>query len=256
MGYVPPNRPSPDRSLPLVTPMISSENGNMLLSNEMVYVPAQSVGQQPTMPGSAMVLIRGAHLSVSPFTGPRLHHTIMPNPERPDVPPLKWDVRTPPTLAQRITSSERILPCGGLLKEALTNPEVREVQISYTIWGSPNLFGPIHIRQTRTVTVGDALERIYEFFQTPLRADEVAPIRRARPEVWKTWVEAFRRRCHQAPHIAIPDVEWGQGMRRVDCFGEKVNYWGAWNTHNPDRSWQINLGLVAPSELAPHCRGP
>ncbi|EIW54798.1 uncharacterized protein TRAVEDRAFT_84673, partial [Trametes versicolor FP-101664 SS1] len=125
-----------------------------------------------------------------------------------------------------------------------TNPEVKEVQISYTIWGSPNLFGPIHIRQTRTVTVGDALDRIYEFFQTPLRADEVEPVRTARPEVWKTWVEAFRRRCHQAPHIAIPDVEWGQGMRRVDCLGEKVNYWGSWNTHNPDRSWQINLGLV------------
>ncbi|KAI0821854.1 hypothetical protein BC628DRAFT_1295230, partial [Trametes gibbosa] len=127
-----------------------------------------------------------------------------------------------------------------------TLPEVNEVQIVYptTRVGLLGLFGPISIRQTRTVTVGDALRAVYDFFQAPLAEEQAAHVQRTSPDVWKTWVDAFRRRCHEVPH-ALPVAEWRRGMRRVDCLGQKVMHWGAWTTHDvPERTWQINLGLV------------
>ncbi|KAI0765871.1 hypothetical protein BD413DRAFT_455811, partial [Trametes elegans] len=129
-----------------------------------------------------------------------------------------------------------------------TEPATHEVQIVYgtAMPGMENVFGPIHIRKPpgRAVTVGDMLRAVYEFFQTPLRQDEADALKARYPDMWHAWGEAFRTRCREAPHIAVPTAEWNQGMRRVDTLGERVKYWGLWTTHNAsNNTWQLNLGL-------------
>ncbi|KAH9848715.1 hypothetical protein C2E23DRAFT_691853, partial [Lenzites betulinus] len=127
-----------------------------------------------------------------------------------------------------------------------TSPAVQEVKLVYptTPAGLLGLFGPIDICQTRTVTIGDALRAVYDFFQTPLLDAEAKHVERTRPDVWKRCEDAFKRRVEMVPH-ALPAAEWRRGMRRVDCLGEQVKFWGAWATMNiPGATWQINLGLV------------
>ncbi|KAI0667252.1 hypothetical protein C8Q78DRAFT_982735 [Trametes maxima] len=131
------------------------------------------------------------------------------------------------------------------MSTSLTVPEVKEVQIVYqaNMPGLLNYFGPIHLRLDRAVTFRDALRAIYDFFQVRLRTDEAEYFQRVLPEQWREWSRAFYLRCATAPHIAVRDAERNQGMRRVDCLGDRVKFWGLWITHNPDRTWQIQLGL-------------
>ncbi|KAI0365808.1 hypothetical protein BV20DRAFT_953601 [Pilatotrama ljubarskyi] len=140
------------------------------------------------------------------------------------------------------------------MDDSLTMPEVKEVQIVYNanMPGLLNFFGPIHIRKEGMITIRDTLRAIYDFFQVPITQEQANYMERTYPDVWKDCVEAFRTRCTRSQHIAIPVTEWRQGVKRVDCLGDRVKYWGMWATHNPDATWQLNLGLVPASNLAPY----
>ncbi|KAI0628612.1 hypothetical protein C8Q77DRAFT_1039204, partial [Trametes polyzona] len=123
-----------------------------------------------------------------------------------------------------------------------TSPEVRSVDIAYKLrpLDLVNHFGPIRIRKDRAITIGDVLSKIYDFFQKPLREDQYAEVQRTHPDVWQSWTKAFTKRCRI---YAVPDVEWSKGMKRVDCLGERILWWGSWTTHNVDGTWQITLRL-------------
>ena len=171
---------------------------------------------------------------------------LIPNPSNGSLPWLVWDVRFPPVLAKRITGRRTTLPAAPKLGEPATHPPVPRVHIAYntSVLGALNAWGPIVVDKGEkgVVSFGDVADAIYDFFQTPLTHVEAHELKTHFPALWADMCRAFRKRCEDVP--AIPEVTWRQGMRRVDCLGDRILFWGMWVTHNPDRTFYLNLGLI------------
>ncbi|RPD60226.1 hypothetical protein L226DRAFT_471623 [Lentinus tigrinus ALCF2SS1-7] len=108
-----------------------------------------------------------------------------------------------------------------------------------------NYWGPIVVNKGEggTVFFEDVVDAVYEYFQQPLLPNEAAMIERDSPDAWRQMMTSFSKRCRDAHGIA--DFEWRQGMRRVDCLGERHMWWGLWVTHNTaNGTFQLNLGLI------------
>ncbi|KAI8974862.1 hypothetical protein BD414DRAFT_467928 [Trametes punicea] len=184
-----------------------------------------------------------------PYIGPVLHPWLVSNPDRREVPVLQWDLRCHPETVKRITARQvTVRLTRNDLKEPATYPAVKEVQIVHQ-QNMPELlsiFPPIHIRQTSTVTIGDVLRAIYDWFQTPISRYQADQLMRTHPLTWGRVEEAFRKRCVECEHIAIPLVEWRQGVKRVDLLTDQVRFWGMWVTHGDDMTWKIHVGFVVP----------
>ena len=130
-------------------------------------------------------------------------------------------------------------------------PSALGLVVVATVLGGLNYWGPIVVDKGDggTVNVEDVLDAIFDFFQQQLLPNEAAVIERDFPDAWRQMQDAFRKRCRDAH--AISEVEWLQGMRRVDCFGERHKWWGMWVTHNADGTYQLNLGLVPKKQHYP-----
>ena len=193
-------------------------------------------------------------LPTSPFGAiPLLYPCLIPNPGNRAEPWLLWDVRHAPSTAKRVAARAVVLSALDQFKEAATYPPVSRLHIAYntnTI-GMINYWGPIVVDKGDggTVNVEDVLDAIFDFFQQQLLPHEAAVIERDFPDAWRQMQDAFRKRCRDAH--AISEVEWLQGMRRVDCFGERHKWWGMWVTHNADGTYQLNLGLVPKKQHYP-----
>ncbi|KAI0690815.1 hypothetical protein C8T65DRAFT_671175 [Cerioporus squamosus] len=207
----------------------------------------------PTPYGSAMGLPTpssghgAAILQTSPFGAiPLLHPYLMPNPGNAAEPWLLWDIRHPPSTARRVAARAVVVGAQDKFKDTATHPPVPRVHIAYSTntVNLLNYWGPIVIDKGEggTVSIGDIIEGLYEYFQQPLLQHEAAVIERDFPDVWRQVTQAFRKRCRD--HYWIPEVEWARGMRRVDCLGERHMFWGMWVTHNANGTFQLNLGLV------------
>ena len=183
----------------------------------------------------------------SPFGAiPLLYPYLIPNPGNRAEPWLLWDVRHAPSTAKRVAPRTVVLSAVDKFKEPATHPPVSCVHIAYntnTI-GMINYWGPIVVDKGEggTVLVEDVLDAIFDFFQRQLLQTEAAVIKRDFPGAWRQMMAAYEKRCRDAHGIF--EAEWLQGMRRVDCFGERHMWWGMWVTHNANGTYQLNLGLV------------
>ncbi|KAI6094503.1 hypothetical protein F5141DRAFT_1015440 [Pisolithus sp. B1] len=204
-------------------------------------IPQWSPGTWPPMPWPTEVPVR-----LAPW--------LIPNPVNPGVPQLEWDVSLHPTTARRITGARVTLPldsAGGgstgvrIDNEPATSPAAERIVVLCDAVLVNQLWGPIVIeRPERRVTVHDLLEGIYAFFQTHLTHAEVEHISFLGEDNYRLIVDAYRNRTTQRQLGALRNWEWREGMRRVDCLGDRRWWWGVWVTYNSDETWQLNLGLV------------
>ncbi|KAI6110779.1 hypothetical protein EDD16DRAFT_1710640 [Pisolithus croceorrhizus] len=204
-------------------------------------IPQWSPGTWPPMPWPTEVPVR-----LAPW--------LIPNPVNPSVPQLEWDVSLHPTTARRITGAHVTFPldsAGGgstgvrIDNEPATSPAADRIVVLCDVALVNQLWGPIVIeRPGRRVTVRDLLEGIYAFFQTHLTRAEVEHISSLGEDNYRLLVEAYRNRTTQRQLGVLRDLEWREGMRRVDCLGDGRWWWGVWVTYNSDETWQLNLGLV------------
>ncbi|KAI9062096.1 hypothetical protein FKP32DRAFT_1557691, partial [Trametes sanguinea] len=95
----------------------------------------------------------------------------------------------------------------------------------------------LHISQSTPITVFDALQRIYEWLQMPIRPLEADVIKSRHPRLWKHAEEAFWHRCMTCPHITIPEVEKRQGMKRVDLLLRQYMWFGMFVFHKDSENW-------------------
>lgn len=192
---------------------------------------------------------------MSPFGGlPMICPYLIPNPGNPDVPWLIWDLRLPPSQAKRIAPRAVVVSARDRFKDVAMHPSTPSVTIVYnatTLW-APGSWGPIAIDKRSSggqVLFEDILDAIYDFFQTPLVWNEADAFKRDLPEAWQQMKRAFQRRCREFPGLS--EVEHRNGMRRVDCLGDRYMFWGLWVTHNLDGTFQLNLGTVPKSKGVP-----
>lgn len=125
-----------------------------------------------------------------------------------------------------------------------TYPAVDTVHIVCNVGVAGEMWGPI-IVEANTVTVWDILIAIYEYFQTPVSWEELQTICEAEGRDFEDIVHTFLVRCERTP--ALTGYEVQQGLKRADCLGEAVHFWGMWITYKTDMTWQLNLGLVPDS---------
>ncbi|KAI6094508.1 hypothetical protein F5141DRAFT_1169871 [Pisolithus sp. B1] len=184
----------------------------------------------------------------------RLAPWLIPNPVNPGVPQLTWDVSMHPSTARRVTGAHVILPldsAGGgstgirIDNEPATSPASDRIVVLCDVALVNQLWGPIVIeRPGRRVTVRDLLEGIYAFFQMHLTRAEVEHISSLGQGNYRLLMDAYTHRTTQRQLGVLRDWEWREGMRRVDCLGDRRWWWGVWVTYNSDETWHLNLGLV------------
>lgn len=192
----------------------------------------------------------------------RLAPWLIPNPLNSGLPQLEWDVGTHPLTARRVTGAHvnvalDTAAAGGswgraIHDEPATSPGFDRILVLCDVGLMSRLWGPIVIEGTRgnTVTIGDLLGGIHAFFQTPLTRAEVDHISSLGHDNYRLLVDAYRTRTTD-PRVragtGLSEWEWRQGLRRVDCLGDRRWWWGVWVTYNSNGTWQLNLGLVNPA---------
>ncbi|KAG6328873.1 hypothetical protein ID866_10216 [Astraeus odoratus] len=184
---------------------------------------------------------------------------LIPNPLNSALPQLEWDVSTPPSTARRITGAHVNLPLdasdggsrgSGISGDPATAPSFNRILVLCDVGMMNHLWGPIVVEPERgeTVTVRDLLDGIYAFFQIPLTRAEVEHISSLGTDNYHRLVDAYRKRTTEnQPRVrGLREWEWRQGLRRVDCLGDRKWWWGTWVTYNSNGTWHLNLGLVNP----------
>ncbi|KAL4064730.1 hypothetical protein V8B97DRAFT_1300688 [Scleroderma yunnanense] len=212
-------------------------------------VPIWSPGTWPLMPWPIDVPVR-----LAPW--------LIPNPINSVLPQLEWDVSTHPSTARRVTGAHvnvalDMSGAGGsrgraILDEPATSPGFDRILVLCDVGLMSRLWGPIVIEPARgnTVTIRDLLDGIHTFFQTPLTHAEVGHISTLGRDNYSLLVDAYRKRTTD-PRVGadtgLRDWEWRQGLKRVDCLGDRRWWWGVWVTYNSNGTWNLNLGLVNPA---------
>ncbi|KAI6140982.1 hypothetical protein BKA82DRAFT_2655150, partial [Pisolithus tinctorius] len=207
-------------------------------------IPRWTPGTWPPLPWPT-----GAPVWLAPW--------LTPNPVNPSVPQIKWDVSTHPMTARRITGAHVILPLDsreggsagtGIDHELATLPPSDRIIVLCDVGSMSQFWGPVVIeRPGGRVTIRDLLKGIYAFFQTRLTRAEVEHISSLGPNNYGLLVDAYQRRTTQRHLGVLRDWEWREGMRRVDCLGDRTWWWGVWVTYNSNGRWQLNLGLANPT---------
>ena len=164
------------------------------------------------------------------------------------MPWLDWDIRMPPSMAKRITAREVVVSnISDKLKEVATHPPTSRLTIAYNtaVPGLLNYWGPISVDKGEggTVTVGDVLDAVFDFFQVPLTYAEWQELKRTHAAEFSVMTRAFVKRCREYP--AIPEKIYEEGMKRIDALTDRYKWWGMWVQWNPDGSWYLNLGTVS-----------
>ena len=216
-------------------------------------VPQWSPGTWPLMPWPIDVPVR-----LAPW--------LIPNPLNSGLPQLEWDASTHPSTARRVTGAHVNLAldtgaAGGsrgraIFDEPATSPGFDRIVVLCDVGLMNRLWGPIVIEPARgnTITIRDFLDGIHTFFQMPLSRAEVDHISSLGRDNYSLLVEAYKRRTTDqrvGAGTGLRDWEWRQGLRRVDCLGDRRWWWGVWVTYNSNGTWQLNLGLVNPAHRYP-----
>ncbi|KAF9234745.1 hypothetical protein BU15DRAFT_52219, partial [Melanogaster broomeanus] len=166
---------------------------------------------------------------------------LIPNPINAHLPQINWDVTKSPATATRLTPNHVNVGLESILGQAITYPEAKKVFVMCDVGHMSALWHPIRINQTRKVTIRDLFDAIYQYFQTPLTHPEVEYIRGLDRNNYHVLEDAYRRRCRES--TSLPGWEARQGLRRVDCLGDRKHWWGVWITQQGG-TWVLNLGLI------------
>ncbi|KAF9218685.1 hypothetical protein BS17DRAFT_519681 [Gyrodon lividus] len=178
----------------------------------------------------------------------RLSPHIIPNPNSATLAQIDWNLTKNPSTAKRLTANHVSVGLDAIRSQAITHPEAKKVLIVCDVGYLSTLWGAIVIDQTRKVTIQDLLDAIYQYFQTPLTHPEVEYIKRLDRSNYHVLEDAYRHRCLQSN--ALPGWEARQGLRRVDCLGDRKYWWGVWVSQRGG-SWWLNLGLINPAHRQP-----
>ncbi|KAI0754154.1 hypothetical protein C8Q80DRAFT_1137202 [Daedaleopsis nitida] len=233
-----------------VTPLTNgSEVRNVPLPYYATPLGLNPVGMLPT-PYTGWSAFSGGTPQANNAGGPMLCPWLGLNPGNPNLPQLVWDLRLPPSQARRIAPRSVTVPARTIFNESIMRPSTRAVRIAYNsaTLAQVAFWDRIAIDKgagAGRVSIGDALDAIYAFFQQPLTPNEAWHIEHdLPPEVWADVKAAFTRRCRE--HPGLPEYEWRQGVRRVDCLGERVMFGAMWITHSADEpgAYMLNLGTV------------
>ncbi|KAH7908530.1 hypothetical protein BJ138DRAFT_1103428 [Hygrophoropsis aurantiaca] len=170
---------------------------------------------------------------------------IIPNPKSSYVPQLRWDIARHPMTGRQIVGKAISLSIDPILGEKATHPPVKKILIVCDIGFMSRFWGPISVERSSDLKVWDVLTAIHDFFQTPLTLAEVQTIEGLSWGNGERLRQAFRKRVYEN-NSGLSEYQWRQGLRRVDCLGDKKIFWGLWPTFNPDSTWHLNLGLISP----------
>ncbi|KIJ11713.1 hypothetical protein PAXINDRAFT_84136 [Paxillus involutus ATCC 200175] len=178
----------------------------------------------------------------------RLSPHIVPNPINANLAQIDWNLTKNPTTAKRLTANHVTVGLGAIWDQAITHPEANKVLVMCDVGYLSTLWGPIVIDQTRKVTVQDLFNAIHEYFQISLTRPEFEYIKSLDRNNQHVLEDAFEQRVLHSD--ALPGWERRQGIRRVDCLGDRKHWWGVWMTQQAG-SWWLNLGLINPAHRQP-----
>jgi len=93
-------------------------------------------------------------------------------------------------------------------------------------------------------SVGDIIKAVFEFFQTRMRKEEVEVLKEGEKGAanWAALVQAMAARCRASTQLA--EVEWNQGLRRVDVLGEARAFGGIRVEYIEEGGWRLKMALA------------
>ena len=168
----------------------------------------------------------------------RIHPHIIPNPNNPTVPQLQWDIIHRPELATRLTGRGCIVPVD--LDQAAVEPIVQKVWVTsdhpiLTIW--MQRWGPILVDKP-DITIRDILGAIYNYFQQPMRPEDVE---------FATATATNGHNLTVAAHQRIQDsyeLHTVGVFKRVDVVGGHRRFQGLRPVVCQDNTWKLYMGLL------------
>ncbi|KAF7790839.1 hypothetical protein EIP86_001796 [Pleurotus ostreatoroseus] len=170
-----------------------------------------------------------------------LHPYLAPNPYA-TTPHFDWDISLPPDTARRVTGRNCVVDISAGFDEVATWPPTNVVLIASDFILQES-WGPIVVRNSKSVTFLDVLAAIYEYWQTPLTEKDVHNLQKSDPQNYRLMVDAYFQRCKRSP--SIREWEMSQGLRRVDLFGDNRKWWGLWLSYGGNGTWYANLGTIS-----------
>lgn len=176
----------------------------------------------------------------------RLAPWIIPNPCNAAMPHIIWDISQLPTTANRITGNHVIVNMMERLDDVATYPAVDRLEVVCQVGVAEKFWGHIRVKSSKPkgVTVWDVFNGIYEYFQKRVGRRELDRMKELLGDerLEEKMADAFYQRVRVTP--ALPGYELKEGLKRVDCLGDRCLFWGLYVSYNEDGSWQLNLGLV------------
>lgn len=172
---------------------------------------------------------------------------IIPNPCNAALPHIMWDISQLPTTANRITGNHVIVNILDRLDDVATHPAVDRLVVVCQVGVAERFWGNIEVKASRPkgVTVWDVFNGIYEYFQKRVGRRELDRMKELLGDdrLEEKLTDAFYQRIRVTP--ALPGYELKEGLKRVDCLGDRCFFWGLYVSYNDvDNTWQLNLGLV------------
>lgn len=196
-----PSPRSPHRDL---TPLLMT---SPFSSSAIINLPSPS-NRYSSSPVVQTVLL--ATLQVNPLVamGQEFHH-----------PKIQYDISKEPHKAQ--VSTCRVST--AISREQRNSPVIEGAlqPTNLTIeFDHPFLIN--NIRTNTYLTIGDLLEQLHAHFHKQAGSREMADIQQDM-ELYSTAIHSQKKRCRAA---FDPDVEWNQGMKRIDILGKECKFQG------------------------------
>jgi hypothetical protein len=158
----------------------------------------------------------------------------------------KWDVRSPPSTASYMGEHRTRLPLSKQAGEQATFPG-NEAMLRILVDGPDmslltKLYPDGIAVGSADASVDALLKAVFEFFQTRMTKDEVEAVKSHTDTAWEELVQAMAARCRASTQLA--EVEWNQGLRRVDVLGEKRAFAGFRVEYLEEGAWRLRLQLT------------
>lgn len=132
------------------------------------------------------------------------------------------------------------------LDDVATHPAVDRLVVVCQVGVAERFWGHIEVKASRPkgVTVWDVFNGIHGYFQKRVGRRELGRMKELLGDerLEEKMADAFYQRICITP--ALPGYELKEGLKRVDCLGDRCFFWGLYVSYNDDGSWQLNLGLV------------
>ncbi|EIN07699.1 hypothetical protein PUNSTDRAFT_45223 [Punctularia strigosozonata HHB-11173 SS5] len=187
---------------------------------------------------------------------PVVNPHVIPSPADAYTPQLMWDLAQMPSMARRLTGNHIYKSLGKMENEQVVWPKTETVHITTWFTGRTD-WGPIVARNSKGVTVGNLLWAIYTYFQEKITSVAYSIMlsqedldtldRHVGPDARTTIQAAMVERCCRAESGGLPEYEWAQGIRRVDCLsvaGGRI-WWGVYlNLNTSPGRWYLHLSTL------------